>query len=160
MTPTRSWRRLWLAGVVLALTAGCGAGSSASERVPKLGTSLDRIDAAIVEGDHDAARALLDELVATATRARDSDRLGAGAAARIVDAAERLQSALPDETTPDEAAPDETTPVEPQPTPEPSRTETSAPELDGESSEHEAESDRGKSKGKGKGKGKSKSRDD
>ena len=45
---------LLLAGLLL--TAGCGADRSPVEAVPELGTRLDRVDAAIADGDHDRAR--------------------------------------------------------------------------------------------------------
>lgn len=145
MTSPTSWRRLGLAGVVLALTAGCGAGPPAAEREPKLVTSLDRVDAAIAEGDDEAARTRLDELVSVVTRARESGRLDAEQAGRILDAAARLQSALPEEPPPAEPAP-----VAPTPESEPAPTETSAP---GTGTEHEGSDEHGGKADKGKAKG-------
>jgi outer membrane biosynthesis protein TonB len=123
--PRRS-ARLGVTAVMLVLVSGCGGSSAPSDAVPALGTSLDRVDDAIVEGRYDDARGELDELVATTTNARDDGDLERSEADRILAAAATLMSALPaeeadpaeEEPEPSEEEPEPSEPAPAEPAPE------------------------------------------
>lgn len=139
-------RRPSLAGPLVAglvLVAGCGGSTAPAEDVPALAPALARIDDAVVAGRYDAAREHVDELVATTTQARDDGRLETSEADRILAAAARLVSALPD---PGETrAPGPTEPPRATPTPggpvdeEPGMGETDPGEEEREEREEEPE---------------------
>lgn len=133
----------WLAALVLVLTTACGAGPSAADRVPKLATTLERIDAAIVDGDDVSARAHLDELAGQVEQARDSGRLDADEAARILAAADEVRAVL--DTEPRPVEPPETDTV-----PDPELPDESAPDESAPDNDHDKEQSKGKSKGKDK----------
>lgn len=91
----RRHRWLGLGVAALALLTSCGA-SGPVDDVPALGTSLERVDEAVVEGRYDDARTELEELVATTTSAQQDGDLEDPDADRILAAAAQLMSALPD----------------------------------------------------------------
>lgn len=140
----------WALVVCLPLTALVGCGDqegTAGERVPGLVQELDRIDDSIAAGRYSRARAALDALVETTSRAREAGDLDAAQAGEIAGAAARLRAALP--------AVQPGSP-EAEPTEEPSASPT--PREDDEEQqghEHDKEHDKehGKEHGKGHGKG-------
>ena len=136
---SRRSARLGAGVAVLVLLAGCGGSSAPSDAVPALGTSLERVDDAIVEGRYDDARSELDELVANTTAARDDGDLEGAEADRILAAAAQVMSALPAE--PAEEAEDPPPAEEPSPTEEASPTETEAPSPAPEESPSEGDSE-------------------
>lgn len=111
------------AAVALAL-GGCGGDETAADKVPALGDRLEQVDDAIVDGEYDAARESLDELVRAATRARGNGNLTEREADRILAAAAELAAALPEEDEAPEEEPEES--QEPTPTPTPTESETAS----------------------------------
>ena len=91
---------LLLAGLLL--TTACGADRSPVEATPELGARLDRVDAAIADGDLDRARTALKALATSTDRALDAGDLSDEQAARIDDAVAALLDRLPDATPTDE----------------------------------------------------------
>lgn len=82
--------------VLLTPLAGCGGQEQAAgEQVPGLVQELDRIDDSIAAGRYSRARAALDALVETTSRAREAGDLDAARASDIAAAAARLRAALP-----------------------------------------------------------------
>jgi hypothetical protein len=105
---------------VLLLT-GCGSAPTPGEAVPALRTRLTQVDSALAEGRYGVARSALDALVRETVTARDTGRLPAAQADRILGAAARLSADLP------AAAPVRTPAATPTPTPTPTPARTSAP---------------------------------
>lgn len=166
--------RHWVqrAGVVassLVLTAGCAGSSAPSDEVPALGAALDRVDDAIVAGQYDDARGALDDLVATATTAREEGELGRAEVDRILAAADELRSALPEEQAEepaDEPSEEPTAEPDPEPTEEPTPTEPAEPTEEPPPNEEEPtdeepgnSGENGEGEGEGKGSGKDKDKD-
>ena len=121
----RRWSARLGAGVAaLALVTGCGGSSAPSDAVPALGTSLERVDDAIVEGRYDEARSELDELVATTNAAREDGDLERSEADRILAAAAQVKSALPAEPAEPAEEPADEPAEEPAPSEEPTPTES------------------------------------
>lgn len=88
--------------VVVALlgVAGCADDEPPGRTVPELATQLDRVDAAIEEGDLDRARKATRRIVArTAVALADGD-LTDDQADRIIEAAEALLAELPEDEPP------------------------------------------------------------
>ncbi|MBO9520822.1 MAG: hypothetical protein J7518_04715 [Nocardioidaceae bacterium] len=123
-------RRVTRRGAValsLALAVGAGALSgcgtdrvvSASEQVPALSTTLDRVDAAVAAHRYDAARRQLRSLIAATTAAREDGRLDDDRANGILAAAARLLAALPAVKVTPTPTPTPTPKAAPKPKPKP-----------------------------------------
>lgn len=127
---------------LLTALVGCGQDETAGEPVPGLVQDLDRIDDSIAAGRYSRARAALDVLVETTSRARQAGDLDAARADEIAGAAARLRAALPAVRP---GAPEATTPESTEPTEEPSY--TPAPREDDEKEDDEKEHGKGHGKG-------------
>ena len=129
MSRMRSVRALVTASAlsVALMLGGGGDDETAADRVPTLGDRLEEVDDAIVDGEYDAARESLDELVRVATRAEDDGDLGAREADRILAAAAELAAALQAQDEEPEEEPEDTETPTPSPTPTPTPTEESTP---------------------------------
>ena len=112
---------------VALVLGGCGSDETAADKVPALGDRLEEVDDAIVDGEYDAARETLDELVRVASQAQADGDLGAREADRILAAAAELAAALPPEEEEPEEEPEETETPTPTPTPSPTPTEEPTP---------------------------------
>lgn len=85
-----------LALVLVPSLVSCGESETPpSEQVPALGKQLDRVDAAVEDGDYEQARAAVKQLVATAARAQVEGELSDEQAQRIVTAARSVLENLP-----------------------------------------------------------------
>jgi hypothetical protein len=99
---------------------GCGGGDqapSAAEQVPRLGVVLDQVDADLVAHRYAAARDDLRALRAAVVKARDGGRLGDADAARVLDAAARLMTQLPEPGTAPTRSPGTTSSATASPSP-------------------------------------------
>lgn len=92
---TRVLEAAMLTAVLSAATA-CGSNADPSQAVPGLTADLSRLDRAISVHQRDAARAALDTLVDDTSSARDAGDLNPEQADRILAAAARLRTKLPD----------------------------------------------------------------
>lgn len=137
--PTRCRARRAIVGVLLAvgLLAGCGGSPPPAHQVPALTATLGRVDAALVHGRYDEARAELKAVISTTRTARDAERITDAQAQAIIAAATEVLDALPGSA--------------PAPTPSPSSSPTSAsPAVD---PTRPRAPGRGNGNGKGNGKG-------
>ena len=144
----RSVLGLLVAGLVL---TGCGRDTGPADEVPELAARLDRVDAAVADGDHAAARTALRALAATTDRAEAAGDLTADEATRIDDAVTALLDDLADETPTEEPSPsDDTTPSDPETSESTAPEETVSPsEPANEPKPPKDEKEKGKHKGKG-----------
>ena len=157
MRARRTPLRLVLAGLLL--TSACGADRSPVEAAPELGTRLDRVDAAIADGDLDRARTALKALATSTDRALDAGDLSDEQAARIDDAVAALLDRLPGATPTDDPTPSSPSPSEQETEQEPEQeTETtpSAPETSQSTAPEKTPKPPKPPKGKGGGKHKGK----
>lgn len=99
-TPASLGRTVAAPLLVLGLLAGCGGTPPPAQEVAGLGTSLDRVDTAVVGGRYDEARAGLDALVRQTRTAQDDGRISGDQAAAILAAVAELRDALPDSSQP------------------------------------------------------------
>jgi len=135
-------RRLtrWVTGVmatlILVVAAACGAEPAPDAAVPQLGTTLSRVDDAIVARDWESARRELQTLVAQTAAGADSGKLTQEQAERIQSAAARLLAELPDSPPP------------PSLSPTPSQSDTTSKEAEGQA--EKSEEDRKKAEEKRK----------
>lgn len=87
-----------LALVLIPGLTSCGADEAApSDRVPALGTQLEKIDEAVGAGDYDKARAAVKDLVTQVAQAQVDGQLSDEQAQRIVAAARSVLEGLPAE---------------------------------------------------------------
>lgn len=101
-TLTRVVRSAATAVALLVALTACGA-TPAAESVPALADQLAAVDAAIEDEDYAGARAAVDELAATAARARVAGDLTSEQADRVLEAATAVLEALPEEAAEDDA---------------------------------------------------------
>lgn len=87
---------------VLAGAAGCSEEVPPGETVPELATQLDKVDAAVEEGDLEGARQATRRLVARTAVARAEGDITGEEADRIIEAAEALLAELPEPPEEDE----------------------------------------------------------
>lgn len=99
-----------LAGVLTLVAGACGGPTPAGETVPALRDRLERVDAALAQGELVRARQALEALTAEARRAEDAGRLSSDQVDRILAAAARLEADLPEAAPP---TPSATTPPDP-----------------------------------------------
>lgn len=125
----------------LALLAGCGSETGPQEAVPELGTRLEAVDAAVVEGNWEQARSELEALIARADAAEQAGDISSEEADRIRAAATRLLEQLPEEpATQEPETPEE--PEEPaEEAPEETEEEPEEPEEQPEETEDPGEGD-------------------
>lgn len=154
MSPLAGVRRRWavalLAGV-LALAA-CGQQSPPAAAVPELADLQAQVAQAVQDEDWEAARAVLDDLVAVAEAAGASGALPPAQVDDVVTAAEGLAVTLPST----EAEPEPSPEPEPaaEPAPEPAAEEPQVSDDDDGSDDSGGGDDADEEKDKGKGKGK------
>lgn len=91
-----------VAPIALALVlAGCGGGDRPpGESVPAMASTLDRVDAALADGEVDQARSELVTLVRVTGRARDAKKISETEAERVLAAVATLMTALPETAAP------------------------------------------------------------
>ncbi|RHW27509.1 hypothetical protein D0Z08_07405 [Nocardioides immobilis] len=82
-------------GLVLLAAAGCSDEQPPGESAPALAERLDKVDAAIEDGELGEARRAVDELVAETARALVADEITDDEADRIFDAAREVLAELP-----------------------------------------------------------------
>lgn len=162
-TPAARWLvALVLGSLVLLSTAACGEETAPADRVPELATLLDQVDEAVADGDDEAARRGVEELMAATEDARDQGDLDAAEADEILTAADRVLDGLPEEPVEEptgEPTPAEESPPSEETQPPPPPEEEGDGEDDKEDKDKE-EKDKTKNEDKGKGNGEGKSEDD
>lgn len=150
-TRTTMLRHAAAGAAALALLAGCGGETGPQEAVPELGTHLEAVDTAVVEGSWEQARSELEALIARADAAEEAGDISSEEADRIRAAATRLLEQLPEEpetqepeTQEEPEEPAEEAPEEPEE--EPEETEEQPEETEDqpeETEEQETEEDEG-----------------
>lgn len=105
-------------GCVVALVAGCGSSTPASEAVPGLETRLSAVDRAIADHDFDQARRQIQRLVSMTVAARDAGDLDSDQADPILAAAASLTTALPRRHQPNRPPSPQPDVTAPQPEPD------------------------------------------
>lgn len=161
-TPAARWLvALVLGSLVLLSTAACGEETAPADRVPELATLLDQVDEAVADGDDEAARRGVEELMAATEDARDQGDLDAAEADEILTAADRVLDGLPEEPTEEPTPAEESPPSEEtQPPPPPEEEGDGEDDKEDKEKEEKEEKDKTKDEDKGKGNGEGKSEDD
>lgn len=137
------WATPSVVGAILLTTGGCGGDPAPDVAVPRLETTLSRVDESIAGENWERARQAVQRLISQTEAALEAGTLTQQQADRIQAAAARLLSELP---APPPQSPTPAAPAEPDAPPD----HAEEPEEEG------AEEGGGKGKGNGKSNGKSK----
>jgi outer membrane biosynthesis protein TonB len=154
VSPLAGVRRRWavslLAGV-LALAA-CGQQSPPAAAVPELADLQAQVAQAVQDEDWEAARTVLDDLVAVAEAAGASGALPPAQVDDVVTAAEGLAVTLPEPEPEPEPEPSPSPTPEPAPAPAEEEPQDAGGDDGSDGGEDEGDDDKDGDKGKGKGK--------
>ena len=96
------WRAAVAATAMLLVATGCSDEEPPGDSAPALADRLDKVDAAIEDGDYDAARKAVEELAAETAQARIEGDITDEQAERIFEAVEDVRAELPEPKDEDE----------------------------------------------------------